>query len=47
LAGNHLEALVAEWYEVRGYFVRRNVQVGKRPKGGYECEFDIVVRSVR
>jgi hypothetical protein len=22
--------------------VRRNVQVGKRPKGGYECELDIV-----
>jgi len=42
MAGNHLEALVAEWYEIRGYFVRRNVQVGKRPKGGYECELDIV-----
>jgi hypothetical protein len=26
---NHLEDLVAEWYEFRGYFVRRNVQVGK------------------
>lgn len=42
MAGNHLESLVAEWYEFRGYFVRRNVQVGKRPKGGYECELDIV-----
>lgn len=42
MAGNHLEALVAEWYEFRGFFVRRNVQVGKRPKGGYECELDIV-----
>jgi hypothetical protein len=42
LAGNHLEALVAEWYEIRGYFVRRNVQVGRRAKGGYECELDIV-----
>lgn len=30
MAGNHLEALVAEWYEVRGYFVRRNVRVGRR-----------------
>lgn len=42
MAGNHLEALVAEWYEIRGYFVRTNVQVGKRLKGGYECELDIV-----
>ena len=42
MAGNHLEALVAEWYEFRGYFVRRNVKVGKRPAGGYECELDIV-----
>src|SRR3546814_1397354 len=39
---NHLEQLTAEWYEVRGYFVRRNVQVGKRVKGGYECELDVV-----
>lgn len=39
---NHLEDLVAEWYEFRGYIVRRNVAVGKRPKGGYECELDIV-----
>jgi len=42
MAGNHLESLVAEWYELRGYFVCRNVQVGKRPKGGYECELDVV-----
>jgi len=39
---NHLEQLVAEWYEYRGYFVRRNIQVGPRPKGGYECELDVV-----
>ncbi|MBK7727743.1 MAG: hypothetical protein IPJ33_04335 [Gammaproteobacteria bacterium] len=25
-----------------GYFVRRNVQVGPRPKGGYECELEVV-----
>ena len=42
MAGNHLESLVAEWYELRGYFLRRNVQVGKRPEGGYECELDVV-----
>ena len=42
MAGNHLESLVAEWYEFRGYFIRRNVQVGKRPKGGHEGELDVV-----
>lgn len=39
---NHLEQLVAEWYEYQGYFVRKNIKVGKRPQGGYECELDIV-----
>ena len=42
VAGNHLESLVAEWYELRGYFIRRNVKVGKRPNGGHECELDVV-----
>ena len=26
----------------RGYFVRRNILVGKRDKGGHECELDVV-----
>ncbi|MCE5254186.1 MAG: hypothetical protein LLG45_08295 [Actinomycetia bacterium] len=42
MAGNHLESLVAERYEFNGYFVCRNVRVGRRPKGGYECELDVV-----
>jgi hypothetical protein len=42
VAVNHLEQLVAEWYEYNGYFVKKNVLVGKRQKGGYECELDIV-----
>ena len=42
MSSNFLEQLVAEWYEVRGYFVRRNVHVGPRPKGGYEGELDVV-----
>ncbi|MDH4350459.1 MAG: hypothetical protein OEW56_04875 [Gemmatimonadota bacterium] len=42
MPGNHLEDLVAEWYQFQGFFVRRNVQVGKRPQGGYECELDVV-----
>lgn len=35
---NFLEQLVAEWYEFRGYFVWRNINVGPRPKGGFESE---------
>jgi hypothetical protein len=39
---NFLEQLCAEWLEYCGYFVRRNVHVGKRAKGGFECELDVV-----
>jgi hypothetical protein len=39
---NYLEQLVAEWYEYQGYFVRRNVLVGRRQNGGWECELDVV-----
>ena len=42
MAINFLEQLVAEWYEYQGYFIRRNVRVGKRPEDGYECELDVV-----
>lgn len=42
MAINHLEELIAEWYEYKGYYVKRNVLVGKRTKGGYECELDII-----
>jgi hypothetical protein len=39
---NFLEQLCFEWYEYQGYFVRRNTLVGLRPRGGYECELDLV-----
>jgi hypothetical protein len=39
---NHLEQLISEWLELKGYFVRRNVKVGKLPHGGHEGELDIV-----
>ncbi|MGA2904260.1 MAG: hypothetical protein ABSD98_10540 [Candidatus Korobacteraceae bacterium] len=39
---NFLEELVAEWYEYKGYFIRRNARVGPLPRGGYECELDVV-----
>ena len=42
MANNFLEQLVAEWYEYRGYFVRRNVPVGRRSRGGYESELDMI-----
>ena len=42
MAANYLEQLVAEWYEYQGYFVRRNVLVGKLAAGGHEGELDIV-----
>jgi hypothetical protein len=42
MAENHLEQLISEFYEYRGYFIRRNILVGKREKGGHECELDIV-----
>lgn len=42
MSNNFLEQLVAEWYEYKGYFVRRNVLVGKRTRGGHESELDVV-----
>ena len=42
MSSNYLEQLSAEWYEFNGYFVRRNILVGRLHKGGYECELDIV-----
>ncbi len=42
MANNFLEQLVTEWYEYKGYFVRRNVPVGKRTRGGHESELDVV-----
>ncbi len=43
MAANFLEQLVAEWYEYQGYFVRRNVHVGKLATGGFAGELDVVV----
>ena len=39
---NFLEQLVAEWYAYQGFFVRTNIKFGKRPRGGYEGEMDVV-----
>jgi len=44
---NHLEQLVAEWYEYRGYLIQRNVRVGPRRNGGHECELDVIAFNPR
>jgi hypothetical protein len=42
---NFLETLVAEWYQYKEYFVLQNVNVGRRDKGGYDTELDVVAFS--
>lgn len=39
---NFLEELIAEWYEYQGYFIRRNIKVQPRDRGGYEGELDVI-----
>ena len=39
---SHLEDLLCEYYEWKGYIVRRNVKVGRLKHGGWEGELDIV-----
>lgn len=39
---NHLETLATEWLNYNGYFVRTAVRVGKRAKGGWAGELDVV-----
>ncbi|MEJ2704843.1 MAG: hypothetical protein P8Z79_20595 [Sedimentisphaerales bacterium] len=39
---SHLEELIYQYYEWKGYVVRRNTKVGRLRHGGWECELDIV-----
>ena len=39
---NHLETLICQFYEWQGYLVRGNVNVGRRSRGGWEGELDVV-----
>ena len=39
---NHFETLIKQYYEWKGYIVRRNVKVGRLSHGGWEGELDIV-----
>lgn len=38
----HLETLIHEYLEWRGYLVRRNVKVGRLPRGGWSMELDLI-----
>src|SRR5438552_18294670 len=40
---NHLESLIAQYHEWKRCIVRRNVKVGRRAKGGFAGELDVVV----
>ena len=42
MSSNYLEQLAVEWYEYRGFFVRRNVPVGQADGGGAGAELGIV-----
>lgn len=39
---NFLEQLTAEYHSHMGYFVRTNIKYGRRARGGYEGEMDVV-----
>lgn len=39
---SHLEDLIAEYYDWRGYLVKRNIKVGRLKHGGWEMELDII-----
>lgn len=39
---SHLEDLICQYYEWRGYIIRRNVKVQRLKHGGWEGELDVV-----
>ncbi len=39
---SHLEDLIAEYYDWRGYLVKRNIKVGRLSHGGWEMELDVI-----
>jgi hypothetical protein len=43
---NFLEQLAAEWYEYQGYFIRTNVKFGRRKRGGYVGEMDVICYKI-
>ena len=39
---SHLEDLIVEYYDWRGYLVKRNIKVGPLAHGGWEMELDVL-----
>lgn len=39
---SHLENLIAEYYDWKGYLVKRNIKVGRLSHGGWEMELDVI-----
>ena len=39
---NFLEQVAAEWFSLRGYFVKTNLKFGKLPVGGWAGEMDVM-----
>jgi len=39
---SHLEDVIAEFYDWQGYLIKRNVKVGRRSRGGWEMELDVI-----
>jgi hypothetical protein len=39
---SHLEDLIAEYYDWKGYLIKRNIKVGRLSHGGWEMELDII-----
>ncbi len=44
---NFSEELLFEYYEFKGYHVKRNIKIGKKNKGGYGGEIDIAAYSLK
>jgi hypothetical protein len=38
----HLESLIAEYLEWQGFLFKRNLKVGRRARGGWEMELDVI-----
>ncbi len=39
---SHLEDLIAEYYDWKGYLIKRNIKVGRLSHGGWEMELDVI-----
>ena len=44
---NFLEQLIGEWFSYKGYFVRTNIKLNKRLKGGWDNELDVLAYSAK